>query len=93
MLKTKEMPKPPLPANRPGMQEADLPPSDTKRWVMRRKADVVSAVRCGLLTLEQACPPKKFRPGNILLSATAFAACAPPACNNTVPAISAGMKH
>lgn len=34
---------------------ADLPPPNTKRWVARRKAEVVSAVRCGLLTLEDAC--------------------------------------
>lgn len=34
---------------------ADLPPPTTKRWVIRRKAEVVSAVRGGLLTLEEAC--------------------------------------
>lgn len=33
----------------------DLPPPDTTRWVMRRKAEVVSAVRGGLLTVEDAC--------------------------------------
>lgn len=33
----------------------DLPPPDTKRWVIRRKAQVVLAVRGGLLTLEEAC--------------------------------------
>jgi Protein of unknown function (DUF1153) len=27
----------------------------TKRWVIRRKAHVVDAVRSGLLSLEQAC--------------------------------------
>ena len=27
---------------------ADLPPKDTKRWVIRRKAEVVAAVRGGL---------------------------------------------
>ena len=32
-----------------------LPPSNTKRWVIRRKAIVVAAVRGGLLTLEDAC--------------------------------------
>lgn len=32
-----------------------LPPPDTKRWVMRRKAQVVSGVRGGLLTVEEAC--------------------------------------
>lgn len=34
---------------------SDLPPSDTERWVIRRKAEVVAAVRGGLLTLEEAC--------------------------------------
>ena len=34
---------------------ADLPPPGTKRWVIRRKAEVVVAVRGGLLSLEDAC--------------------------------------
>ena len=34
---------------------ADLPPKNTKRWVVRRKAEVVAAVRGGLLSLEEAC--------------------------------------
>ena len=34
---------------------ADLPPPETKRWVSRRKAAVVAAVRCGLLSLDEAC--------------------------------------
>jgi hypothetical protein len=34
---------------------ADLPPEDTKRWVIRRKAEVVAAVRGGLLSLDEAC--------------------------------------
>ena len=33
----------------------DLPPPNTKRWVSRRKAEVVTAVRCGLLSLQDAC--------------------------------------
>lgn len=33
----------------------DLPAPDTVRWVARRKAEVVAAVRGGLLTLEEAC--------------------------------------
>src|SRR5579872_7540465 len=32
-----------------------LPPPETKRWVIRRKAVVVAAVRAGLLSLEEAC--------------------------------------
>ena len=34
---------------------ADLPPPDTIRWVIRRKAEVVCAVRGGLLSIEEAC--------------------------------------
>ena len=34
---------------------ADLPPKNTRRWVIRRKAEVVAAVRGGLLSLEEAC--------------------------------------
>ena len=34
---------------------ADLPPPNTQRWVIRRKAEVVAAVRGGLLTLDEAC--------------------------------------
>jgi len=34
---------------------ADLPPSNTRRWVIRRKAEVVAAVRGGRLILGEAC--------------------------------------
>jgi len=34
---------------------AELPPPNTKRWVIRRKAAVVAAVRTGKITLEEAC--------------------------------------
>ncbi|CDO40528.1 hypothetical protein PRJBM_01162 [Bartonella henselae] len=34
---------------------ADLPPKTTRRWVIRRKAEVVAAVRGGLLSLDEAC--------------------------------------
>ena len=37
------------------MSVADLPPTNTKRWVIRRKAEVVAAVRGGLISLEDAC--------------------------------------
>ncbi len=33
----------------------DLPPPDTKRWVARRKAVVVNAVRSGAISLEEVC--------------------------------------
>lgn len=39
----------------PHLTLRDLPPPGTKRWVMRRKAEVVAAVRNGLLSLEEAC--------------------------------------
>ena len=32
-----------------------LPPPDTRRWVVRRKAAVVAAVQSGKLTLQEAC--------------------------------------
>jgi Protein of unknown function (DUF1153) len=32
----------------------DLPPPNTKRWVVRRKAAVVAAVRSGRITMEEA---------------------------------------
>jgi Protein of unknown function (DUF1153) len=34
---------------------ADLPAAHTKRWVSRRKAEVVAAVRGGLLSMDEAC--------------------------------------
>jgi len=33
----------------------ELPPPDTKRWVVRRKAAVVWAVRIGMISFEEAC--------------------------------------
>ena len=33
---------------------ADLPPVTTRRWVIRRKAEVVAAVRGGLISLDDA---------------------------------------
>ena len=39
----------------PDLKLSDLPPAGTRRWVMRRKAEVVAGVRQGLLSLEQAC--------------------------------------
>ena len=37
------------------MTLADLPSPNTQRWVVRRKAIVVFAVRAGLLSLDAAC--------------------------------------
>ena len=36
-------------------REFELPPPDTKRWVTRRKAMVVNAVRAGEISLEEVC--------------------------------------
>ena len=33
----------------------DLPPANTSRWVVRRKAEVVAAVDSGLLSMTEAC--------------------------------------
>ena len=38
----------------------DLPPPNTKRWVIRRKAQVVAGVRGGLISLEDACKRYKL---------------------------------
>ena len=34
---------------------ADLPPANTRRWVIRRKAEVVAAVNGGLLSINDVC--------------------------------------
>jgi len=39
---------------------ADLPPRDTRRWVVRRKAQVVAAVSGGLISLDEACQRYKL---------------------------------
>jgi transposase-like protein len=41
---------------------ADLPPADTQRWVVRRKAAVVAAVQSGKITLEEACRRYRLTP-------------------------------
>ncbi len=33
----------------------ELPPADTKRWVIKRKLAVVLAVKNGVITLEEVC--------------------------------------
>ena len=53
---------------------ADLPPTNTRRWVIRRKAEVVAAVRGGLLTFDDACDRYK-------LTSEEFAGCAGPGCS------------
>ena len=43
------------PVSAPPMLSCDLPAPGTKRWVPRRKAQVVAAVCGGVLSLEDAC--------------------------------------
>ena len=45
---------------------ADLPPAETRRWVVRRKAEVVAAVRGGLLSMEEACERYSLTPSEFL---------------------------
>ena len=48
----------PIPLESPAWAPAardELPPGNTRRWVPRRKAAVVNAVREGRITLEQVC--------------------------------------
>jgi transposase-like protein len=35
--------------------ETELPPANTRRWTIRRKAAVLEAMRSGTLTLDEAC--------------------------------------
>lgn len=37
-----------------------LPPPDTTRWVVRRKAEVVAAVNGGLLSVDEVCERYKL---------------------------------
>jgi len=37
------------------LTEANLPSSDTVRWVPRRKAELIAAVRGGMLSMGQVC--------------------------------------
>lgn len=45
----------PTPLTPMDRKNAELPPPDTKRWVVRRKAAVVAAVRAGVITVQEAC--------------------------------------
>jgi hypothetical protein len=42
-------------ASRESASVPEFPPPNTKRWVARRKAAVVDAVRSGAISLEEAC--------------------------------------
>jgi hypothetical protein len=49
------MPKAPYSARRVPACVDDLPAPDTKRWHVHRKAQVVYAVRSGLVSVDDAC--------------------------------------
>ncbi len=46
---------------------ATLPPPDTRRWVVRRKAEVIAAIRGGLLTSAEACARYRLSPEELEL--------------------------
>src|SRR5260370_26225594 len=50
----------------------NLPPPNTKRWVVRRKAAVVAAVRSGGLPIEQALRVLQFSKGEIFFLGPPF---------------------
>ena len=50
----------------------DLPPSNTDRWVIRRKAEVVAAVRGGLLSLDDALAKYRLTAEEFLAGQTAI---------------------
>jgi len=66
----------------------DLPPPNTRRWVVRRKAAVVAAVRAGKITMEEALRRYQLTEEEFLSWQRAFEThglpvCAPPAFSNT----------
>ena len=64
----------------------DLPPPNTQRWVVRRKAAVVAAVRSGTITIEEVLRRYQLTEEEFLswLKAMALRDCAPRASSNTV---------
>ena len=51
---------------------ANLPTPDTKRWVIRRKAEVIAAVRGGLLSIEEAASRYKLTVDELLSWQSSF---------------------
>lgn len=49
-----------------------LPPADTKRWVPRRKAAVVAAMRAGVISREEACERHALSPEELAAWEAAF---------------------
>jgi hypothetical protein len=67
----------------------DLPSPTTKRWVVKRKAMVVAAVRKGTLSLQEACgrynlSVEEFLACSARLTVTAFPACGSPGSKSIV---------
>jgi len=60
-------------ADPPLLAKADLPPPDTKRWVVSRKAAVLSAVRTGAITVDEACTRYELSKEELLAWQQAFA--------------------
>ncbi len=56
----------PGPLGRPVTLDS-LPPPDTRRWVVRRKAEVIAAIRGGLLTAAEACARYRLSPEELEL--------------------------
>ena len=50
----------------------ELPAPDTVRWVARRKAEVVMAIRTGLITEQDACRRYRLSPDELAAWTTAF---------------------
>ena len=76
---------------------ADLPPKDTKRWVIRRKAEVVAAVRGGLLSFEEACERYKLTVDEFLswqrsIERHGLPGLAPRACKTTGTEVDATLR-
>jgi hypothetical protein len=51
---------------------ANLPAPNTKRWVVRRKAEVIAAVRGGLLSIEEASSRYKLTVDELLSWQSSF---------------------
>ena len=51
---------------------ANLPAPNTKRWVIRRKAEVIAAVRGGLLSIEEASSRYKLTVDELLSWQSSF---------------------
>lgn len=51
-----------------------LPPVETTRWVVRRKAEVIAAINSGLITREEACARYRLSEEELRLWERAIAA-------------------